>query len=115
MNISASELREHLRAAAARFSSKGRKLNEGAHRVLHKLETVPTAAGLHRAYVKNGGSVVMWDLISDDELLRRGFVQTRHSACHILADEMVKYDRVTCWISEREASDELWIGEALMA
>ncbi|HVR40063.1 MAG TPA: hypothetical protein VMU84_13280 [Thermoanaerobaculia bacterium] len=110
---SATQLLDHLRTAAVRFRDRGRKLNEGADRVLRKLESVRTVEGMRRAYYRNGGAVVMWDLVSDEELSRRGFEQTRHHACRIFTDDLVKNDRVTCWISDAEPTDELWIGEAL--
>lgn len=114
MMTSARDLLDHLRNAATRFRSRGRKLNEGADRVLRKLETSRSAEGFRRAYLKFGTSALMWDLVSDDELVRRGFAPTRHRPCHIFADDPVKTDRITCWMSEVESADELWIGEALV-
>lgn len=111
--ISATVLRDHLRAARARSITSGRRLNEGAARVLQKLEESLKAAGLHRAYRKEGGRVVMWDLVSDQELVERGYVETRRDACAVWAEETVKRDRVTCWMSEVDPDGELWVGQAL--
>jgi len=104
--VSARDLRDYLQ-------SPPRRLNLEASTVLRKLERLATAEGLRRVYRRTGGSVKMFDLISDEELGQRGFVETRHHACRIKADAPVKADRVTCWISENESSDELWVGTPL--
>jgi len=113
-NVSAIELRDYLRAAGLQSLRSGRRLNEGANRVLHKLETVTIAEGLHRIYVKTGKTVKMWDLLSDDELSRGGYLQTRERAYAVFGGDAVRSDRITCWMSEA-AADELWVGEALSA
>ena len=110
--VSATELRDHLRAAGLHSLRSGRRLNEGANRVLHKLETVPKAEGLHRIYVKVGRTVKMWDLLSDEDLSRGGYVQTRQNAYTVSTGDAVRSDRITCWMSE-VAAEELWVGEAL--
>lgn len=111
--ISARALRDTLRARGARLRTNGGRLNEGATRVLRKLEEVSQASGMHRAYLKTGKRVTMWDLVSDVDLVERGFVPTRHRACTVFSEEPVKQDRVTCWISEIDPLGELWIGEPL--
>ena len=51
--VSALALRDGLRGR--------RRLNEGAARVLQKLETFERVAGLRRVYLRAGSSVTMWD------------------------------------------------------
>lgn len=114
-NVSASELRRHLLELYKKCTANGRRLNEGAARVLRKLEERAGTSGLHRTYVKSGRSVTMWDVISDTELAQRGYVETRHNSYTIWMEDSVKRDRITCWMSETEAADELWVGQRLNA
>jgi len=100
-----------LSAATLRDALRGRRLNEGAARVLTKLENRSGASGLRRTYIRAGRSVTMWDLVSDEELSRSGYTSTRQS-CVVASEDEVKRDRITYWISEAEAQ-ELWVGEAL--
>ena len=106
-------LRDHLREASVRSTSRGRRLNEGAARVLQKLEQSLKAAGLHRTYRKEGRRVTMWDLVSRKELAERGYFETRHGSCTVWAEDAIKRDRITCWMSEADADEELWVGAAL--
>ncbi len=110
--ISGRELRDHLRSVGLQSLRSGRRLNEGANRVLHKLETASQVEGMHRIYVKIGRTVKMWDLLSDEDLNRGGYVQTRHHAYTISSSDAIRTDRITCWMSEA-AAEELWVGEAL--
>ena len=105
--VSARDLRDYLQTPP-------RRLSQEASAVLRKLERLASAEGFRRVYRRTGGSVKMFDLISDHELWQRGFVETRHHPCRITGDAPVKWDRVTCWISESEASEELWIGTPLV-
>ena len=114
IGVSAKELQACLRTADRQLSSRGKRLNEGADRVLRKLERVLRAEGLHRAYLKTGGRATMWDLLSPEELARRGYSPTRQEAYTISSEEPVKQDRVTCWISESDPAGELWVGEPLV-
>ena len=100
-----------LSALALRDALRGRRLNEGAARVLQKLETLERVGGLRRVYVRAGSSVTMWDLASEEELSNSGYIPTRH-ACNVQSDDALKRDRITYWISEVEAT-ELWVGEPL--
>lgn len=100
-----------LSAFTLRDGLRGRRLNEGAARVLQKLETLTRAGGLRRTYVRAGSSVTLWDLVSDEDLSNSGYIPTRHS-CSVQSDDALKRDRVTYWISEAESS-ELWVGEPL--
>jgi hypothetical protein len=100
-----------LSAFVLRDGLRGRRLNEGAARVLQKLETLAHVQGLRRIYVRAGSSVTMWDLVSDEELSSSGYIATRHS-CSVQSPNALKRDRITYWISEIESS-ELWVGEPL--
>lgn len=102
-----------LSAYALRDGLRGRRLNEGAARVLQKLETMARVDGLRRIYVRTGSSVTLWDIVSEEELSSSGYIPTRH-ACSVPSDDALKRDRVTYWISEIESS-ELWVGEPLDA
>ena len=102
-----------LSAYALRDGLRGRRLNEGAARVLQKLETLVQVDGLRRIYVRTGSSVTLWDIVSEEELSSSGYIPTRH-ACSVPSDDVLKRDRVTYWISEMESS-ELWVGEPLDA
>ena len=102
-----------LSAYALRDGLRGRRLNEGAARVLQKLETLTQVDGLRRIYVRTGSSVTLWDIVSEEELSSSGYIPTRHS-CSVQSDNALKRDRVTYWISEVESS-ELWVGEPLDA
>jgi hypothetical protein len=101
-----------LSALALRDGLRGRRrLNEGAARVLQKLETFERVAGLRRVYLRAGSSVTMWDLTSEEELSSSGYIPTRHS-CSVQSDDVLKCDRITYWISEAQPT-ELWVGEPL--
>jgi hypothetical protein len=100
-----------LSALMLRDALRGRRLNEGAARVLQKLETLSRVDGLRRIYVRAGSSVKMWDLISEEELTSSGYTPTRHT-CTVPSENALKRDRITYWISEMEAA-ELWVGEPL--
>ena len=113
--VSATALRNALRAVHERVSGGGGRLNEGARRVLDKLDRVTQAGGLHRAYVKNGQRVTLWDLLSADDLSRRGYVQAHLRPCSVFSEATVKNDRITCWTSQLDPVAELWIGEPLLS
>jgi hypothetical protein len=102
-----------LSAFALRDGLRGRRLNEGAARVLQKLETLKSVDGLRRIYVRAGSSVKLWDLVSEEELSSSGYIPTRHH-CNVPSEDVLKRDRVTYWISEAESA-ELWVGEPLEA
>lgn len=98
-------------ALALRDCLRGRRLNEGAARVLQKLETLDRVAGLRRVYRRAGSSVTMWDLTTEEELSSGGYIPTRHS-CRVQSEDALKCDRITFWISEAQPG-ELWVGEPL--
>ncbi|HEY4642543.1 MAG TPA: hypothetical protein VII75_14460 [Thermoanaerobaculia bacterium] len=99
-----------LSAAMLRDALRGRRLNEGAARVLKKLES-GAGSGLRRVYTRMGSSVMLSDLASDEWLASSGYIATRH-CCSVQSHDALKCDRIAYWISELDAA-ELWVGEPL--
>lgn len=57
----------------------------------------------------------MWDLISDGDLARHGYIPAPDDSIAIAGNDPVRRDRIACWSSETEGGIELWIGERLKA
>ena len=113
-SVSAQDLQQQLHHAELRAASEGRELHEGAARVLRKLDRATSGDGLHRTYRRTGDHLAMWDLISDGDLARHGYIPADSASITVAGNDPVRRDRILFWSSESEGR-ELWIGERLKA
>ena len=87
---------------------------EAAAKILEKLGA-PGAAGMRRVYRRVAQGFAVADLISQDELKARHYVETASNSENLVGDEPVEDDTVTSWISDRDPDRELLLGQPLVS
>jgi hypothetical protein len=113
--VSRRDFEEYVRGVDERATRDGSRLSEGISRVLRKLVWANRRRGLqlHRTYEKLGETVTLSGLISDGDLVRRGYMPSDHDSFATAADDPVTRDYVTRWTSESDRVAALWVGERL--
>jgi hypothetical protein len=112
-SVSVAELIHYIEDTRQYFAKTGEELNEGAMRVLGKLRDRTVGIPIRRTYVRTPDGYAMWDVITDAELVARGYVDTDAHTYGLTGSPSVLDDSITYWTSEKEGGRELWVGEPL--
>lgn len=111
---SAAELLEYVEETLEHFKKTGVVPREGTMRALSKLTARIPGAVLRRTYIHlPGEGYAMWDVVSEDELVNRGFEDTGYHSYGVSGVPRVVRDTVGYWKSQKEGGRELWVGEPL--
>ena len=81
--------------------------------VLRKLRERAPGTVFRRTYIRVPEGYAMWDVITDAELEARGYRDAGEHSYGLVGSPNVKTDTITCWTSEIEHGDELWVGEPM--
>jgi len=112
--VSAAALIEHIEEVQSFLRSRGEELNEGAARVLDKLRTRNVSIPSRRTWIRLPDGFAMWDVIGDDELAMRGYVERNSQGRGVTGDRHVTCDSLTYWTSDSEHGRDLWVGLPLL-
>ena|SRR5438105_15549408 len=111
--VSARELLDYIERTQAHFETTGEQLNEGAARVMQKLRHLEPGTRVRRIYIRVPEGYAMCDVITDKELVDRGYCDIGAHSYGLVGSPHVKNDTITYWTSEKEHGHDLWVGEEM--